>query len=918
MTERDLFLAALEIADPTDRAAYLDRECAGDLGLRDRVVSLFGAYEASGAFMDRPAAGGTLTGPGSPAALVGTRIGPYKLLQVIGEGGFGIVYMAEQDRPVSRRVALKVIKPGMDSAAVLARFEAERQALAMMDHPNIARVLDAGATDSGHPYFVMDLVKGVPITEFCDTNKMPPAARLELFAAVCRAVQHAHQKGIIHRDLKPSNILVTLHDGVPVPKVIDFGVAKATAQKLTERTLFTAYGQMVGTPAYMSPEQAEMSGLDIDTRSDIYSLGVLLYELLTGTTPIVSDRLRTIGYAELQRLIRDEETPRPSNRVSTLGDSATVMASHRGMDARQLSRQLAGDIDWIVLKALAKDRNHRYETPGEFAADIGRYLRREAILARPPSAGYRLRKFARRNRGPLVAAGLVFLALVVGLFGTTWGMVQADEHRREAEGNERKAVDAAAAEKEARHTIEAREAAGRAILAFLEKRILAAAAPKGYEGGLGRDATLREALVAAMPYLDEGFPDDPIIEARLRTMLGASFTLLGEPKTALEQFEKARTLYTTHLGPSDLDTLRAVNNLAVCYGHLDRHADALKLKEEALPPFKEALGPNDPEVLQAMSNLAATYDACGRYDEALKLNLETLKARQAVLGDTHRDTHVSMYNLSNTYAALGDNDKALELRQKVLPLIKVSLTPEHPETLTVMSNLAHSLDAAGKHKDALDLHEEVFKLRTKVLSATHGDTLRSRTSLAFSYCRFERFAEALRHFEETLARRKKWPGPDHPDTLLSMWGMAMCLVHLDRGAESVPVIDECIKRSAGQPVDGNLVPAVMRLRLKYFKKAQDPAGCRETAEKWEGLSRTDPDSLVLAAKIRVVAAAIQRAKDATPAAAARADTDAGRAVEWLRKAVAAGWTELKSLANDKDFDLLRGRADYQALVAGKK
>jgi serine/threonine-protein kinase len=356
---------------------------------------------------------------------VGTVIGPYKLLQQIGEGGFGVVFMAEQEQPVRRTVALKIIKPGMDTAQVIARFESERQALALMDHPNIARVIDAGATDSGHPYFVMELVKGVPITEFCDKNHLVPEARLKLFLDVCHAIQHAHQKGIIHRDIKPSNVLVTMQDSGPVVKVIDFGVAKATVQKLTERTLFTAYGQMLGTPLYMSPEQAEMTGLDIDTRSDVYSLGVLLYELLTGTTPLEVERLRKADYTEMQRLIREKEPPRPSSRVLSLGDTATVLAGSRGLDAKHLVQVLVRDLDWVVMKALEKDRNRRYETANSLARDIERYLANEVVEARPPSAGYRVRKFVSRHRGQVLAASLVLLALVAGMVGTAWGLIRA-------------------------------------------------------------------------------------------------------------------------------------------------------------------------------------------------------------------------------------------------------------------------------------------------------------------------------------------------------------------------------------------------------------------------------------------------------------------------------------------------------------
>ncbi len=453
MSEQDIFIAALQ-QEPAQRAAYLDRTCGDDAALRQRVDVLLEAHERAGSFMQQPAAGEQTAAHGSISEGPGTVIGPYKLLQQIGEGGFGVVYMAEQQEPVRRKVALKIIKPGMDTKEVIARFESERQALALMDHPNVARVLDAGMVgpvcrtgpSSGpvrqtgptcRPYFVMELVKGVPITEFCDKNHLPTAGRLELFRAVCLAVQHAHQKGIIHRDLKPSNILVTLHDGQPVPKVIDFGVAKATSQQLTQRTLFTAYGQMVGTPAYMSPEQAEMSGLDIDTRSDIYSLGVLLYELLTGTTPLESKRLRQAGYAEMQRLIREEEPPRPSTRLSSLGGEATVLAGNRGTDVKRLAQLLRGDLDWIVMKALEKDRNRRYETPSAFAADVERFLHNEAILARPPSALYKLRKFVRRNRAPVLTSAAVLLLLVVGITGTTLGLVWAmqaeDDARRDAD-----------------------------------------------------------------------------------------------------------------------------------------------------------------------------------------------------------------------------------------------------------------------------------------------------------------------------------------------------------------------------------------------------------------------------------------------------------------------------------------------------
>src|SRR4051812_21321803 len=396
LDEEAIYHVTRRIADRDARAAYLDQVCSGQPALRGRVEELLRACEREDSFLEAPAC--PLTEALHTAAeRPGMSIGPYKLMEQIGEGGMGVVYVAEQIVPVRRRVALKVIKPGMDSRQVVARFEAERQALAMMDHPNIARVFDGGTTDSGRPFFVMELVRGVPITEYCDEQKLTIRERLELFVLVCRAVQHAQQKGIIHRDLKPSNILVTLHDGVPVPKVIDFGVAKATGQALTDKTVYTAFAQLIGTPLYMSPEQVELTGLDVDTRCDIYSLGVLLYELLTGTTPFDSETLKKAAFDEMRRIIREQEPPRPSTRLSTLGATLTTTSAKRSSDPRQLDRSVRGELDWIVMKALEKDRRRRYETANDFAADVMRYLTDQPVEACPPSAWYRSRKFARRN-----------------------------------------------------------------------------------------------------------------------------------------------------------------------------------------------------------------------------------------------------------------------------------------------------------------------------------------------------------------------------------------------------------------------------------------------------------------------------------------------------------------------------------------
>jgi serine/threonine protein kinase len=459
MSEETLFHLAREKA-PSERAAFLEEVCAGDVKLRQRLEVLLQAHDSPKNVLEQPVISreatldsypgpardeedsvehGTSEGPGN-------RIGPYKLLQQIGEGGMGIVFMAEQQQPLRRKVALKIIKPGMDSAQVIARFEAERQALALMEHQNIAKVLDAGTTDSGSPYFVMELVHGVPITQYCDDHHLTPTARLELFLPVCHAVQHAHQKGIIHRDLKPSNVLVCLYDGVAVPKVIDFGIAKATGQQLTERTMFTQFGSLVGTLEYMSPEQAEMSQLGIDTRSDVYSMGVMLYELLTGTTPLERQRLREVGFDEIRRLIREEEPPKPSTRLSTSGVALAAISAQRHTEPAKLTRLVSGELDWIVMKALEKDRNRRYESANGLARDVERYLHDEPVEACPTTAGYRLRKFARKHQKLLATAAAFVVVLLLGVASSLWQAVRATQAEVVANTN---AVQAQEKEREA-------------------------------------------------------------------------------------------------------------------------------------------------------------------------------------------------------------------------------------------------------------------------------------------------------------------------------------------------------------------------------------------------------------------------------------------------------------------------------------
>ncbi|HET6328755.1 MAG TPA: tetratricopeptide repeat protein, partial [Planctomycetaceae bacterium] len=572
-----------------------------------------------------------------------------------------------------------------------------------------------------------------------------------------------------------------------------FGVAKATVQKLTEKTLFTAYGQMIGTPEYMSPEQAEMSGLDIDTRSDVYSLGVLLYELLTGTTPLEAKRLREAGFAMMQRLIQDDEPQRPSTRLSSLGDSATIVAGNRGLDVKRLVQLLAGDLDWVVMKALEKDRNRRYATPGNFAEDIDRYLRHEAILARPPSTRYRLQKLVRRNRGAVLTAAVVVGALLAGTAISIWQAVRATRAEMnalvaaEAEGTakrealvaaegERKSKElallAAKAENKAKDDAVARETETKAVLDFLEDKVIAAARPKGEQGGLGPEVTLRRALEAALPFVDNGFRTQPLIEARLHLTLGRSFRLLGYPKIAASQVEKARALYAKHRGIDDPDTLQCLSELGSCVYGLGRFAESVKLREQTLALRKAKLGPDHRDTLISMLDLASSYSDVDRHAEALKLFEDVLAVRNAKLGPDHPETLSSMRSLGISYTDLGRHAEAAKLLGQTLSRQKAVLGPDHPDTLRSMYALGASYSYLGRHLDAIQLFTETLALDKSTLGPDHPETLMTMNNLAVSDNTVGRHAEALKIHEETLAIQRVKLGSSHPDTLMTLYNIA--------------------------------------------------------------------------------------------------------------------------------------------------
>ncbi|MGI9070592.1 MAG: tetratricopeptide repeat protein [Bryobacteraceae bacterium] len=686
-------------------------------------------------------------------------IGPYQLLQMVGEGGMGEVWLAEQKQPVRRRVALKLVKAGMDTRQVVARFQSERQAIALMDHPAIAKVFDAGSTPEGRPYFVMEYVAGVPITTYCDTHKLTMRERLELFVQVCGGVQHAHQKAIIHRDLKPSNILITEVDGKPMPKIIDFGIAKATSQNLTAETMFTLVGTIMGTPEYMSPEQSGSTGEDVDTRTDVYSLGVVLYELLVGALPLDLKQMRKLALHELLRKLREEDAPAPSTKVRTLGADSEAAAHNRRTEPATLTRLLRGDLDSITLKALEKDRSRRYGSPYDLAAEVKRYLNNEPVLASAPSVAYRAQIFVRRHRIGVGAAATVTLLLVALAVSMTIQTVRIAKERDRAN----------------------REAETARRVADFLTGLFSVSDP---ESARGKQITAREILDKGAHQIETELSGQPKVQAGLMATMGDVYAGLGLYDQAVHLVEKAIDVHRRVSGPSAPETLRSQRLLGWLQMRKGQYSVAEKLLRSTLDEEKRVLGASDTDTLRTASTLGSLYSQQGRYAEAEKLLKNVLEVGRRLHGPDDPATLDVMHNLAVAYDGMHLYAKEEAMWRELSEARRRVLGPDHLSTLSAISNLGYVEFREGKLSEAEKLQRQVLETSRRVLGAEHPDVLMMAGNLANTLQNERRFQEAEKLQREVLEARRKVLGPNNPDTLFSINNLAGVLAQAGRSIEA--------------------------------------------------------------------------------------------------------------------------------------
>lgn len=746
---------------PDQRSAYLDEVCGSDRVLRSEVESLVSAYESSHVLSEPPEETQVVRDGQELKS-----VGPYRLVRKLGEGGMGQVWLAEQVSPMHREVALKLIKAGMYDDSLLRRFQSERQSLAIMDHPAIAKVFDAGSTPEGQPYFVMEYVPGVPITDYCDEKKLKIRARLELFIQACEGVQHAHQKAIIHRDLKPENILVVEVDGKPKPRIIDFGLAKATTPEIAGETLFTQVGSFIGTPGYLSPEQADPGALDIDTRTDVYSLGAILYVLLAGSLPLDPRKWQKLSLHEVLLRLREEDPPRPSVRVGLEKESSSKIAASRAIDPGQLRGLLRGDLDWITMKALEKNRARRYGSSSELAADVTRYLKNEPVMARPASTGYRLQKYVLRHR---VAAG-VTAGLVTLLIG--FAVIQAAELRR---------------------ITRERDRANR-ITEFMTNMFKVTNPSEAR----GKTVTAREILDKASQDIDAGLTRDPDLQSGMMDVMGQVYDNLGLYAHAQTLLQQSVDIRRRVLGPENPDTLRSMSDLSRTLDHEGHYADAENLIRQTLDIQRRVLGREHPDTVWSISNLGISLTRDGLFADAEKLLREAYDTRRRVLGAEHPQTLVSMSNLA---AVLADEHQFVEAEKLLRDTVAVKrrvLGADNPDTIVSQNNLGSVLNSEGKYGEAEKLFQETLDTRRRVLGPEHPQTLLSMLNLADTLTKMGQYDEAEKMLEQTLEIQRRVLGPEHPYTAVTTYNLGSIAAHLGRRDDALTLLRSAVDH--GLPV----------------------------------------------------------------------------------------------------------------------
>ena len=817
----EIFTEAIQLRD-AERIAFLDQACADDGELRRRIDALLKSNERAADFLETPPTASFTEARSKVTAgeKPGDHVDRYKLLQQIGEGGCGIVFMAEQETPVRRRVALKIIKPGMDTKSVIARFEAERQALALMDHPNIAKIFDAGTTESGHPYFVMELVRGVKITEYCDQQSLSTQERLKLFVQVCQAVQHAHQKGIIHRDIKPSNILVTqTEQGAALPVVIDFGIAKATTnQQLTDKTLFTAIEMLIGTPAYMSPEQAALTSVDVDTRTDVYSLGVLLYELLTGSTPFDSAELLKSGLDEIRRVIREQEPVRPSTRLSKLGGSdLTTVAQRRHSEPPTLIRTVHGDLDWIAMKALEKDRTRRYPTAHGLSLDVLRFLANEPVSARPPSKIYRLRKTAQRNKVLFTAAGLSALFLIVSLIVVSLAL-----------SNERQAR-----QKAVLASIRSQQ-----VVTVLEDMLNSA----GPRAAHGQDTTLLRGIFdQTAARIGNELTNQPAIHAEILDLIGTLYNQIGNSIKGEQMLRQALRMRQETFGSNSLEAAATLNNFGLVLMTQHKHQEAEKAHARALAIRQQLVGHENPDTATSLNDLAAVYREEGSFKEAEAMAGEALRLRIKLRGSNSLDVADSLRDLSILYGSQRRWAEAKKTAEEALAIRRELLGPEHPLIPSALEDVAWAASGLGQYQEAERLDFEALVLRQHVLGDAHPDVARNLNALGQLLAHQGETIAADAVLKATLSIQRKIAGEDNQATLETLWALGWVLNNEGKMAEAESVLREALEVWRKRADDPNGV------KLDTLRALADTL---EHESKWPEAESVWRESLVLWRKLK--------------------------------------------------------------------